>query len=556
MYQVNNDGATWCAAYSITKAEIMRTHERSISDKVFEVWRSPGRFTKNPDIIALPSGRLMLVYCDNDAHWSLEQQIITLLASDDQGKTWFKFKKVASADLRVGDERFATPRLSRLNDGRLVILIDHDDFGHFHEDQPSGNWAYWSEDEGHTWSEPQVTGIPGFEPDRMIDLPDGRLAVISQLMRGDTQEFAVVLWCSEDRGKIWYEAATVAHDGYHRFCEGALVLLDGGKELACVMRENHSAGFPSFVVFSGDMGKTWSGPQMMPFAFHRPYAKQLVDGRTLVTGRHVNGGLGTYAWCGDLKHEPGYQIGGPRRKFSATLSDEALVIEHKPEHDCRYTLLPPESSKSEIQLEAEVKVEGPAGQAVAFLSLCKLRAFASDGVVLAIGSDFIAHSRSGPDFHKRIDMTRYRTVSIHHRRGLLQISVDGEPLINQCVFREEQPLADFWGASPEKRTQFGQYSDVGRSFWKRVAYHVVNPVQEDFHWSWRASDGQWPDEYQRRRLIQIHANHPDQQPWPDNGYSSWLQLNDGRIMFVDYTNCNDTPNTAHLVGAFIDIANL
>ena len=120
-----------------------------------------------------------------------------------------------------------------------------------------------------------MTGILGFEPDRLINLPDGRLAVASQLMRGDTQEFAVVISCSDDGGKTWYERSTIAHDGYHRFCEGALVLLNGGDELACVMRENHSAGIPSFVAFSQDTGKTWSPPEMLPFAIHAPYAKQL-----------------------------------------------------------------------------------------------------------------------------------------------------------------------------------------------------------------------------------------------------------------------------------------
>ena len=54
---------------------------------------------------------------------------------------------------------------------------------------------------------------------------------------------------------------------------------------------------------------------MLPFALHRPYAKQLADGRIMVTGRNVNGGLGTYAWAGDLEREAGsYAIGGPRRK--------------------------------------------------------------------------------------------------------------------------------------------------------------------------------------------------------------------------------------------------
>ncbi len=72
----------------------MLIHTRSVADRVFEVWRSPGRFTKNPDIVGLPSGRLMLIYSDTDGHWSQESQVLTLLASDDSGKTWFKSGKL------------------------------------------------------------------------------------------------------------------------------------------------------------------------------------------------------------------------------------------------------------------------------------------------------------------------------------------------------------------------------------------------------------------------------------------------------------------------------
>ena len=78
----------------------MYVHPRSVVDKIFDVWRSPGRFTKNPDMVRLPSGRLLLVYSDNDAHWSQETQILTILASDDDGRNWFKLSEVDSADLR------------------------------------------------------------------------------------------------------------------------------------------------------------------------------------------------------------------------------------------------------------------------------------------------------------------------------------------------------------------------------------------------------------------------------------------------------------------------
>jgi hypothetical protein len=53
-------------------------------------------------------------------------------------------------------------------------------------------------------------------------------------------------------------------------------------------------------------------------------------------------------------------------------------------------------------------------------------------------------------------------------------------------------------------------------------------------------------------MIQIHANEPDSEPWPDHGYSSWVVLDDGRIFLVDYTNCGDEPDRSHIVGVYLD----
>ena len=57
----------------------MYIHTRTVNHKIFEAWRSPGRFTKNPDIIRLSSGRLLLVYSDTEAHWGETTQILTIL---------------------------------------------------------------------------------------------------------------------------------------------------------------------------------------------------------------------------------------------------------------------------------------------------------------------------------------------------------------------------------------------------------------------------------------------------------------------------------------------
>ncbi|MDE0229283.1 MAG: sialidase family protein, partial [Spirochaetaceae bacterium] len=448
------------------------------------------------------------------------------------------------------------PRLSRLGDGRLVILCDRDDDGHFHPDQPPANLAWWSGDDGRTWGPAEETGIMGFEPDRMLELGTGQLAVLTHIMRPDSQEFAEILSLSDDGGRTWREAAEVAHDGYHRFCEGALVFLDGGPdggagaggELACVMRENHSAGIPSFVAFSSDHGETWTPPQMCPFALHRPYAKRLADGRVLVTGRHVNGGLGTYAWCGDLRAEAGtYQVGGPRRKFAAELTGDALRIDNRPGYECLYSLLPPEGARSEILFEAEVKVAG--SEPAAFLSISRLRSNRGS-VVLSLAGDHLSLADRRP---AAVDFSRFRTVQISHRRGLLQVRVDGEVVRSASVFHEELVLSEFMRGGPlYARTMFGQLGEAGTSWWRRVRYETRNRRLTDWRWNWAAADGVWPDQYQRDRLTQVHGNHPDQKPGPDHGYSSWLQQEDGTIVFVDYTNLGDEGGKSHLIGALIN----
>ena len=526
----------------------MYIHTRTVNHKIFEAWRSPGRFTKNPDIIRLSSGRLLLVYSDTEAHWGETTQILTILYSDDDGRNWEKLNEIITADLSKGDERLVTPRISLLSDNRVVVICDHDDFSHFHQDQSPGNWIWWSDDEGQSWDGPYLPNISGFEPDRMMELPDGRLAVCTHVMLSESQEFAEVMTTSSDGGLTWGDQVIVAHDGYHRFCEGALVILDNGASLACVMRENHSAGIPSFVVFSEDNGRTWSQPQMCPFALHRPYVKQLDDGRCLVTGRHVNGGLGCYAWIGDLRAEAGdYAVGGPRRKYKATLDDGYLHIENEADHECRYSLLPPQDRFSTISFTAKLSVEGPPGQPVAFMSCGSIGAF------LNIGADFITlGSIKRTDLHKPVDFSRPRQITLHHQGGLLRVQVDGEDLIYRNVFRGENDLSDFHGARAEIRTMFGQQGNTGKSSWSQVSFSSQNRTLEDWEWNWSARSGEYPDQYQRERLVQIHANHPDQQPHPDHGYSSWLTLPDGRIILVDYTNYDDEPGKSHIVGVFLD----
>lgn len=529
-------------------------HPISVDSETFVIWRSEDRFTKNPDIVKLGSGRLLLVYSDVDSHWSIEDQILTILASDDLGENWFKLSEVWKADLVAGDERLVTPRLSLLSDGRLAVVCDHNDYGYFHEDQPFGNWIWWSEDDGKTWSDPTVMEVPGFEPDRITECSNGQLLIATHLMRGDSQEFALILSGSDDGGETWRVISTVAHDGYYRYCEGALVhLQDGG--IACIMRENHSAGFTCRVAFSEDGGTTWSETSCLPFALHRPYGKQLPCSRVLVTGRHVNGPLGTFAWCGDLRKAAGqYMVAGPRVRNDPAIVDGEMIIDNEVQDECRYGLIPPESRFSEVLFEAEVRVEGPQGVPVASLSCGSLKPRTTGHLALMLASDkiWLKGMRTVNSTERSVDLTKTRKITIHHRRGLLKIKIDDQTVAHDCVFRGESHITDFYGLMPERRTQFGQVGRSGKSYWRSVAYSAVNPSIGDFSWTWGASGDLLPDHMQRTHLLELHSNTREQKPAPDCGYSSWIPLADGRILVVDYTNRGDKPGKSHLVGTYLD----
>jgi hypothetical protein len=149
-------------------------------------------------------------------------------------------------------------------------------------------------------------------------------------------------------------------------------------------------------------------------------------------------------------------------------------------------------------------------------------------------------------------MTRYRRVTMHHKGGLIRVLVDGELLMQTCIFREDRPAGGLYGGDPlYSLTQFGELGDAGQSSWKSVQYEVHNRAIEDWAWEWRAEGRQWPDQYQRDRLIQIHANELTEDHRPDHGYSSWLVLPDGRIILVDYTNLGDPMGKSHLVGVYL-----
>ena len=301
-------GAALGLAASGPQRRRMRSLDALLERQVM-VWRPERRFTKNPDLIRFPSGKMMLVYNDCDRHWPQETTRITTLESLDGGKTWGNPRLVSEADKRKGQERWVTPRLSRLRDGRLAIICDQNDFSHVHEDQPPGIWIWFSSDDGRSWSEPRLTGVPGFEPDRIVELGDGTLLMASQVYFKATRKLGAFVMRSTDGGMTWKDRSIIAADVVHHHTEGAIVVLSDGV-LGCVLRESNHHGYPSYLSLSSDSGRSWSRPEPLPFAGDRPYAKQIRGGQVLVTYRNRSGNRGTHAWIGDLRRNPGFKVGG------------------------------------------------------------------------------------------------------------------------------------------------------------------------------------------------------------------------------------------------------
>lgn len=541
----------------------MRTLEGT--GRLFDVWRIPRRFTKNPDIIRFPSGRLMLVFSDCDKHWPEESSRITTLESGDGGATWGNPRVVAEALIEKGDERWLTPRLSRLRSGRLVIVCDHDDYNYYHIERPSGVWIWFSDDEGATWSEPRHTTIPGIEPDRVVELADGALITTTEVVLHDNWRLAMLASRSRDGGLTWDPPSVVAKDPGHDYNEGAVVVLSNGA-LACVMREENHNGYPSCVAFSYDLGRTWSGVRPLPFSGDRPYAKELRDGRVLVTYRNQAGNRGTHAWVGDLT-DTAYQVSGVHYGDEVRLTGDALHIANRPRGVTRYLLQPPENLRSDILLEARLRVAGPPGVPLATLHVSRV-SFRVLVLRDAIWCDFRRRpaSSANPGFHGStsgprvdaahpVDMTEYHTVRVQATAGRMWVSVDGEEVIHGVVTRE-WPLEETW---------FGREPEAGGEAWfQHVSYHIRNQHEPEYVWHWNARRGRLPDQYQLDHMLEISTNPPaDPVAYseghrgevssgvPDNGYSSWVELPDGNVYFVDYTNHGDPAPFGHLYGAVL-----
>lgn len=91
---------------------------------------------------------------------------------------------------------------------------------------------------------------------------------------------------STDGGLTWSAPRVVATHPTAFLCEPGVIRSPDGKQLACLLRENHRR-HNSFVIFSDDEGKTWTEPRELPGALtgDRHAGRYAPDGRLFLSFR-------------------------------------------------------------------------------------------------------------------------------------------------------------------------------------------------------------------------------------------------------------------------------
>lgn len=245
----------------------------SRDDSIYEAW---------PDIVLTENGKLICVFAECNHHHDRNNSRIVIRESTDRGRTWSEKKFLT--ERTPAATRFNCPRISRLNDGRLVILCDR---GNSDEKQPSVIYVWYGDSEGENWDEPIIYPFNGIVPDKLLQLKNGRMIISAHRKMNDTKMLAQHLWYSDDNGKSWSDEVTVANDPRYNLCEISILPIND-TTLVGFLRENSLCGYDMLKTVSYDNGETWSELYKTPLdCGHRPVSGYLQDGRIMITYRYM-----------------------------------------------------------------------------------------------------------------------------------------------------------------------------------------------------------------------------------------------------------------------------
>jgi sialidase-1 len=237
---------------------------------------------RDPSIIALPSGELLVTFMTYDPHRTAGTHQPFSVRSGDGGRTWSEPQPIATPFSQLAAVS-TPPRL--LRDGRLLLSL----YGNNTGDKRSYKHTaiLESKDEGRSWAtlaQIKSDKYALLEPD-LVQLPDDRLLV---LMR------PTMTWSqSTDGGSTWSEPVDLGIPG-----DCPYLLLTSGKVLLCGIR--HGPTKSTSVIYSTDFGKSWQGPLPIDNVLGAyPSMVELPGGRILVV--YYTEGAGSDIRCAYLR---------------------------------------------------------------------------------------------------------------------------------------------------------------------------------------------------------------------------------------------------------------
>ncbi len=521
------------------------------------------------NVAETPDG-LRAVYRRTDSHTGVISDIMTAV-SRDGGRSWSGHARIAESDVWNHGGLWVAPQLTRLRDGRLVLVTD---FGRRTSGQdwpmlaqwqkpPRGmsNHLFWSGDHGRTWTGPTQIDEVGGEPGYILELSNGTLvfprtesretdAVWNPPLPWGRNYYRNVAVFSEDGGKTWARTSILSDDPLQGDCEVGLVEVAPGRLLALtrIGFGNGQFGQPSRFLFSDDHGRTWGRPQLSPLYAQRPIVRALRSGRLLVTYRNVWGTPASYAVVLDPGEMPPYEPASFIWDESrVTLADGVLTLRTDEGRDkgAVFACYPAQAPDSRVEIEADLRVEAAERHAVALSAGIWLR-FETGRVSLA--------DRPGEEF--AIDATAWHRYHVVREGGRVRVAVDGVTRLDASTSDLETRLVHFgnrqmpgWYGALNRPGESGarRLENAGVSHWRRLRVRVENRADHSIDWSWSGAGG-FPDRFRRERVVLLDRNGSFSPG--HSGYSGWTECTDGSIVIVDYT-VGDPPEPVPFARAYV-----
>jgi len=262
-----------------------------------------------PFTLQLPGGELLSMYRRGTAFYSVDG-VLAMVRSANGGRTWQESGVVR--ELRQDDRpySYSAPTVTLLSDGSLVLVAmrrDHSDPAMLAVNPRTGGFMpvqtllFRSSDQGHTWSEPEVIGIPDDMildvSGPVIELNDGRWFLPFDRGKAYDDPSPVKTYMlglfSSDRGRTWGDAVDVADgrtSGIGYFHGRVIKLLDGRLFTLLWARDEESGAFlPIHRVVSNVRGEDWSAPAATTLPGQTSWAADLGDGRMVAAYTYREG---------------------------------------------------------------------------------------------------------------------------------------------------------------------------------------------------------------------------------------------------------------------------